>query len=142
DREKSTRDKYAYKKSSLSPITSVAVSVSSEGLEKPLRGYRSPGKTVASETRTYDVKYKEGGESKSAKLKVVYRVMATDSKKSESTNLRYGRKVTGLIVEMASGTATVEESVVFNGEMDNDTYTKVNGKMLFQNGKLVEEERN
>lgn len=137
DTRKSTIKKVAYLTRTLTPVTDISVTTSSETVVKLMKDHRHPGKSVEKSTLLVELVYLEGETVKRAKIRVLTRRNMTKKMTSRTTSLDFGRVVTALVIEMEDGTASVEQSTTYKGDLDTDSYTKVNGKTIIENGKPV-----
>ena len=140
DDMKSTNEKLAYVLKPLNPIVSLTVTEVHNSNERQLKDHRNPGKSVSDYSKLMKVSFLENEQVKNATIEVVTKSILTNRRASQGKDLTYGRTVGALKIVLDSGkVATVENGVTYNGDLDSENYTKVNGKLVFQNGKKIEE---
>ena len=143
DRELTTASKIVYKLRDLSPVTKVTASTSKNTTSRDYNypSFRRPGKKLESSSTVVHIVYKEDDKTRSANVYVDSRTMLSKKQVSNRNSHTYGRVLKTLKVVLDNGkVATIENSMTYNGDLDKESYTKVNGKLVLENGKKVEEE--
>lgn len=126
-----------YTKKQLTPILSITADVNSQTLTKNVQDQRNPGKSTQKVDLIMNVKYLDGLNEKLATIQWNKRSMTTSQKKAKNSILTYGKDLMGLTVQMDGVKAYIEVNNAYNGDLDGESSTKLNGKLKRLNGKLV-----